>query len=567
MDTFLIISDSKLVNKENNIWGDGSWLPSKDREALEWYMIAKMMGWKAEIISTHEQNWKPDPDIRYKWIILACDPDNIHSYLIGTVLDMISDFPSLLILRKGKKNASWHSILGLTFSEESVSGKELAVSIEDFVQIPLSKSFHGHLLESKEGQSPLILINQNPIIAQLKFGNSHLIGIGFNPIEKIDEHPEFFPLIKQILTASNPNSLAWIDWTGTLALRMDDPGSSEPIHHEIYKDTTKLTENQWMEIGSILESFKAKLTIAYVNGWVDDGNKERGELQIKGHSVDRLAGEVYPSQEVLYISKNNIKYDYISEYQSIQKLILQEKVQVETHGFTHLYPDLNAWTKSPNKYQDINWFREFGADAMRFIKNNSPENHPLSKALKAVTSYWNDQPMVMVFPGETFTLEAQEDTLKFGWNMISSYYQAFKIEERFCWTQLVESPYLDEYNLNWYIKECPVVGYFHDFDLAKHGVSWFSDCMENWKKCGFKYFIDLRTLLIGYYFNLTLEDNPNIGILHLNNELYAPNGYPFRIKVKLIEKEKILKVASPDKERDIHQYNNLVIIINTDGRN
>jgi hypothetical protein len=173
----------------------------------------------------------------------------------------------------------------------------------------------------------------------------------------------------------------------------------------------------------------------------------------------------------------------------------------------------------------------------------------------------------MVFPGETFTLEAQEDTLKFGWNMISSYYQAFKIEERFCWTQLVESPYLDEYNLNWYIKECPVVGYFHDFDLAKHGVSWFSDCMENWKKCGFKYFIDLRTLLIGYHFNLTLEDKPNIGILHLNNELYAPNGYPFRIKVKLIEKEKILKVASPNKESDIQQYNNLVIILNTDGRN
>ncbi|MCL6257696.1 hypothetical protein M3O96_01260 [Aquiflexum sp. TKW24L] len=560
MDTFLIISDSKLVKKEKNIWGDGSWLPSKDREALEWYMIAKMMGWKAEIISTKEEKWEPVPEISYKWIVLACDPETVHPFLIKTILDLIEELPSLLILRKGLNNASWHSILGLTFSEELASGKELYVSIEDLEIISLIKPISGYRVEAEENQSPLILINQNPISIQIKYGKSHLVGLGFNPIEKIDEHPEFFPLIKQILTISHPTAVAWIDWTGTMALRMDDPGSSEIIHHEIYQNTPKLTENQWLEIGSIIENFNAKLSIAYVNGWVDDGNREKGELHIKGQLVDRLAGEVYPSQEVLYLSKKNVSYDYVSEYHCIQKLILQQKAQVETHGFTHLYPDLNSWSISPNKSNDINWFREFGADAMKFIKDSSPENHPLQNASKALKSYWNDQPVVMVFPGETFTLQTQKDALEMRWKMISSYYQAFKIEERFCWTQLVEAPYLDQHDISWGIKECPVVGYFHDFDLSKHGVGWFSDCLENWKECGFKYFIDLRTLLIGYNFNLTLEDKPNIGILHLNNKLYTPDGYPFRIKIKLIEKGKILKIASPNKEGDIQQYNNLVII-------
>ena len=173
---------------------------------------------------------------------------------------------------------------------------------------------------------------------------------------------------------------------------------------------------------------------------------------------------------------------------------------------------------------------------MRYIKNNSPNNHPLIRTKNSLLNYWKQEPSVLIFPGEEFTYRAQEDALDFGWNMISSYYQAIKCDGRFCWTQQICSPYLDEIDTKWLDSEVPFIGYFHDFDLSRNGISWFSDCVNNWKKLGIENFIDLRTLLIGLNCTISTEENNGRVILNVDNELSSKSGYPFKIKLRVSRK-------------------------------
>ena len=74
MDTFLIITNDELVSPSKKIWGDGSWTPAGKREALEWFMLARILGWHAKIISNQERYSDPEENDSIKWVIIACDP-------------------------------------------------------------------------------------------------------------------------------------------------------------------------------------------------------------------------------------------------------------------------------------------------------------------------------------------------------------------------------------------------------------------------------------------------------------------------------------------------------------
>jgi hypothetical protein len=340
-----------------------------------------------------------------------------------------------------------------------------------------------------------------------------------------------------------------MDWKGTMALRMDDPGSSEIVYHNIYQDCNKLNKSQWEKLGHELKKQYAKLSIGYVNGWVDDADESRGKLRVNGKYIKRKAGKIYPSQQIHYESENNGIYDFQNEYKSIRRLKNKGLAQVEAHGFTHIFPDSERWLKASTRYNDKRWFREFGKDAIEYIKSNSSDDHPLLKTKIALAKYWKEEPSVLIFPGEEFTISAQEDALRFGWDMISSYYQAIKVNGRFCWTQYICSPYLDQNHSEWLESEMPFIGYFHDFDLYRRGIKWFSDCMEKWKSLGARNFIDLRTLLIGLNINLSLKEEKDSLILDIENVLRKSSDYEYKVNIKTNKKispENII-VQSPDK--------------------
>jgi len=556
MDTFIIISSDKLVSKSKKIWGDGSWIPPEEREALDWFMLARIMGWRAKIISNEETYADISNSDVIKWIVVACDPDELSRQTQDWLRQIISLEAILIIVRCGSYKAEWLERLGITFLDDLVVGKRIKrIQFNEGNCInDLETDLQSRSLGITGDIEPLLNLNGHVVVGKSIFKESRIISFGFHPGVAMENNPEMTSVIKDLLTNHTPSTIAWIDWKDTMVLRMDDPGSSELVHHNIYSDCKKLNTKDWSDLGDELKKHKAKLSIGYVNGWVDDGDESRGQLKINGQLIHRQAGAVYPSQEVIYESKVNGLCDYQAEYDAIKKLKYKKLVQVEAHGYTHISPNLNEWLSASTKHDEKKWFREFGSSASKYLASNPLHEHPLAKSKQALSKYWDDEPMVLIYPGEEYTLSAQKDALNFGWTMISSYYQAFKIDQRLCWTQHICSPYINSYSSKWIKSELPFVGYFHDFDIARNDPGWFSDCIENWKKIGIKNFIDLRTLSVGLNYNLSIKIENGRMLLQLNNELISMSEYRYRIKVKsvgvslpeelLVHQEDIVKTAN-----------------------
>ncbi|HUG67549.1 MAG TPA: hypothetical protein VMM76_07345 [Pirellulaceae bacterium] len=53
---------------------------------------------------------------------------------------------------------------------------------------------------------------------------------------------------------------------------------------------------------------------------------------------------------------------------------------------------------------------------------------------------------------------------------------------------------MDQPNGEWLDSGLPVVGYFHDQELALQGVGWFTRYLDAWQEAGFRRFIDFREL-------------------------------------------------------------------------
>ena len=80
------------------------------------------------------------------------------------------------------------------------------------------------------------------------------------------------------------------------------PGSAQPVYDNSFHHT-KLGEKEWEAIGEELHKRKARMSLAYVPAWVDDGDSSRGELEIDGQTASRALGNIYPSPLVKYTRK------------------------------------------------------------------------------------------------------------------------------------------------------------------------------------------------------------------------------------------------------------------------
>jgi hypothetical protein len=100
----------------------------------------------------------------------------------------------------------------------------------------------------------------------------------------------------------------------------------------------------------------------------------------------------------------------------------------------------------------------------------------------------------VISPGEDWTPDVLERALEFHLQLVSSYYLALRDHDRFCWAQHVCAPYLDEPAASWFDSGLPVVGYFHDRDLALGGVKWACRALDRWQDGGAKRFMDFREL-------------------------------------------------------------------------
>src|SRR5262249_61372960 len=124
-------------------------------------------------------------------------------------------------------------------------------------------------------------VAEAPILAVRHVGQGAIATLGFHPSETRDADGAATALVKHLLIAGSPASVAWLDFEGCLVLRMDDPGGAQNVYLRCWA-SRKLGEEDWAALGEVLGRRQARLSIGYVSGWVDDGDSFRGRLTVAG---------------------------------------------------------------------------------------------------------------------------------------------------------------------------------------------------------------------------------------------------------------------------------------------
>ena len=512
-DPMLVVaSDTELPSAER-VWGTGGWLPPAAREALDWLTLARLCGWAVTVTWRNAPRLDGDLAAGSRWDVLACDPDSLDEELVGRLTARLEAEPLLVVARAASPDRPMARLAGVARRLDRVAGRSLrwlgpGANRSWRCRKPLGAA----ALDLSASATDWATLDGAPVIAARPVGRGAVATLGFHPSEARDQDGAGTALVRHLLIWGAGAPVAWHELEGSLVLRMDDPGGAQNVHLRGWT-YAKLTESEWGELGADLRRRDGRLSICYVSGWVDDGDAARGTLEVGGQPVARVPGRVHPSPLVKYRDRAGLApgavHDYEAEYRGIQALRAQGLADVELHGYTHMYADPEVWATAPDRFEAKSWYREFGRAAHKVIAGLPPDQRPLALGVASIRHYFDVLPTTVIFPGDDFTTEPVERALGLGLRLVSSYYQALRDRDRFCWTQHVVAPYLDHVDAVWFDAGLPVVGYFHDRDLALHGVSWFGTCLDRWQAAGARRLLDFRELATVVGRSLSLEEGPD----------------------------------------------------------
>jgi hypothetical protein len=466
----------------------------EEREALDWLVLCRFLGWTVDIVYPDEARFATVARRPYRSIVLCCPPETLSRVQLELLLVSVAETDTLLITRLGAEASGLDAGTRLT----SVRGARLEWCGPD-----AAKSWHLRSMTTLDGIAPTrdgfvwARLCDAPIIAARPIGRGMIATLGFQPSAARDLRGSFTALLRHLLIFGPARTTTWLNFENTLVLRMDDPGGAQNVHSR-YWSYVKLGRQAWQEVTAALISRRGRLSIGYVVGWVDDANLARGSLRVGGRSVARAPGQVHSSARVEYQDiaghRPGVLHDYAAEFAGIDDLRRAGAGEVELHGYTHMYPDRLAWGRAADRYENKRWFREFGSDAARVIARRPPGEHPLRLGIQAIEASFGRRPTTLIFPGDEWTEAAMETALDLGIEAVSSYYLALRYKGRFCWAIHVCAPYLDKPRAEWFDSGLPVIGYFHDHDLATKGTSWMGHWLDRWTEAGARHFIDFRVL-------------------------------------------------------------------------
>lgn len=504
----LLAGDGDLPASER-VWGTGGWLPPEEREALDWLTLARWMGWGVQTAHVDDPPAMPVGSSDLRCIILGCAPQRLGAEMISWLQSVLIAQPVLVVGRAFAPGSPGAGLAGATAQAERVRGRRFQwLGPGDRDSWTCRSCSESQQLLVGSDAAVWADLDGAPIIAARSVGLGTIATLGFHPSYARDASGAATALLRHLLTRGAHGPVAWLDFQDSLVLRMDDPGGAQNIYCASWC-YRKLGEWEWREIAAGLRRHNARLSIGYVGGWADDGDVRRGELRVAGRAVPRVAGRVYPSPIVQYSDQKGHApgtfHDYGSEFRGIQNVRAQGAGDVELHGYTHVHPDVHAWSKASDRYSSVAWYREFGASASKILAAQQLEEHPLAKGIGVLSRHFGVRPTTLICPGDEWTNETMSRALDLRLDLVSSYYLAIRHEQRFCWTTHVCAPYLDQPDAAWFDSGLPVVGYFHDREPALEGPQWVDKWLGRWHDAGARRFLDFRELAAAVGYRLRLD--------------------------------------------------------------
>jgi hypothetical protein len=549
-DPLLLVASEAELPASQRVWGTGGWLPPEEREALDWLTFSRLLGWGVTVARLGDREVEADLTKGSQWVVFGCDPDLLGADVVRLLASRLETEPLLVLARAGSVDSPFARLAGVAISSEQFEGRSLSwVGPGPEWTRHCRRPLEAGVLRPSRETTTWATLDCQPVVVARRLGLGIIATLGFHPSKARDTDGAVTALFKHLLIWASAFPVAWFDWEDSLVLRMDDPGGAQNVHSRRWSHP-KLDRAAWTALADDLGRRSARLTIGYVSGWVDDGDVARGRLQVAGQESSRRAGKVYDSPLVRYEDLAGHApgrlHDLEDEFQGIQLLRAAGLGDVELHGHTHMHPDSVAWAKAPDRYDAQAWYRELGTRAATAIAARQTQDHPLALGVAALQSYFGVSPTTLICPGDEWIDSVLEKALELGLCLVSSYYQALRVGDRFCWCTHFCAPYLDEPDSAWFDSGLPVVGYFHDREPALEGVAWISRWLDCWQAAGARRLLDFRELASavacclslnlsqdGFHLNVAQQGAPQL-VRPLTVNLRMPGGpMPSRLSVSL----------------------------------
>jgi hypothetical protein len=508
----LVVASEKELPATHRVWGTGGWLPPEQREALDWLTLARLLGWGVTVTRETRLSLGTRLPGGCRWVVVAVDPDSLEEGLVAQLASRLAAEPILVVARAAAPDSPLARLAGVARRAEHITGRSLRwIGPGQARDWRCRNILQSSALKLSQGASVWATFDGAPLIVARRVGQGLVATVGLHPSAARDADGMATSLLTHLLIWGSPAPVAWLSWEGTLVLRMDDAGGAQNVHSCDWS-YPKLGQPEWASIGADLSRRNGRLSIGYTAGWVDDGDVERGILEVGGRSPRRVPGRVYQTPLVRYQDRMGHApgtfHDYRAEFRGIEHLRAAGLGDVELHGYTHMHPHTATWAQAPDRYEGSSaaaWYRELGKSATAAIAARPPDEHPLALGMRALEQHFAVRPTTLICPGDEWTNQTLERALDLGLHLVISYYLALRDADRFCWTQHVCAPYLDEAHSSWFDAGLPVIGYFHDRDLALEGVDWLTNQLDRWQAARARRLIDLRELAAAVGSRLSLE--------------------------------------------------------------
>lgn len=238
------------------------------------------------------------------------------------------------------------------------------------------------------------------------------------------------------------------DLGGLLVLRLDDPGASVREHLGWWRHGPVPGET-WEALWRDLDGF-GRVSLFCCPAWVE------------------ADGSVVDSRE------RNPR-----EWAAVDEGVRRGAADLECHGFTHLHPDLDRWLADPARHEDERWYREMWPP-------NEPAEPPAERQAEIVARWQAacGPGTTLVAPGEAWGANTLRAARARGLRLFNSWGVCRLDAPAPAWSRGVGSPYLDEADPGWFDAGLPVVGYWHDRDMALHGPGWCTEHLGRWRDAG-----------------------------------------------------------------------------------
>jgi hypothetical protein len=481
-------------------------------EPVDWLTLLRLLGWSATVVS-----WC-DPALeasRGDVVVVAGDPDEMPSACLHPLVERLRRDAVLLIGPAGSVGRWWRALGGSApvrpGARPDFAGRKLAwVGPGGHVDYNLAVDLPARELEASPGAEVWATLDGRPVVVARRFGPQGVIAtIGLERAP--DCAPAAIAIIKRVLTCGCPAPTAWLDFAGTLVLRMDDPGGAPNVHLRSWS-YRRLAETEWRELGEVLRLRGAHMSVGYTPGWLDDGDAERGTVLIDGAEPSRRLGAVHQSARLVHLDRAGHApgriNDYASEYRGIERLRVEGLVSVELHGYTHMHVDVESWARAPDRYEDVSWYREFTPESDAVLATRGNGQHPLVLGVDLLRKTFGVPPTTLVCPGDAWTPSTLRHALGVGLSLVAARGLALRDDGRFCWCAGVATIALNAPTADHFAGELPVVCRFHDLEPATLGVPWFREALDEWRRLGARRLIDFRELSSALAMRLRLCRGP-----------------------------------------------------------